>query len=55
MNDTTTIRTTLEYSVMPIQRYEFVCQGCFMVKTINDATRVGARGDRIGGWCGDCA
>lgn len=53
--ETTTIKTQFEYSVMPIQRYEFVCQGCFMVKTINDATRVGARGDRIGGWCGDCA
>ena len=36
MSNTTTVKTVLEFSVMPIQRYEFYCTGCFTVKTVND-------------------
>ena len=34
--NTTTITTALEYATMPIQRYEFTCTWCFLVKTVND-------------------
>lgn len=34
--ETTTLKTVFEYSMMPIQRYEFTCAGCFTVKTIAD-------------------
>ena len=47
--ETTTIKTTLEYSVMPIQRYEFTCTGCFTIKSVND---YGLRGVTL---CNECA
>jgi hypothetical protein len=34
--ESTTIKTTLEYAVMDMQSYEFVCRGCYIVKSIND-------------------
>jgi hypothetical protein len=36
MSESTIVKTVLEYAVMPIQRYEFVCSGCFMVKALAD-------------------
>ena len=36
MESITIAKTAFEYSVMPVQRYEFICTGCFLVKTVND-------------------
>lgn len=36
MSNTTIIRTQLEFAVMDIQRYEFVCSGCFTIKSVAD-------------------
>jgi hypothetical protein len=36
MSESTTIKTVLEYAVMPIQRYEFTCGKCFMIRPLAD-------------------
>lgn len=36
MESTTIVKTAFEFSVMPVQRYEFTCTWCFLVKTVND-------------------
>jgi hypothetical protein len=46
-----TVKTVLEYAVMPVQKYEFECQGCFMVKTIKDYSHY----VRFSPMCKDCA
>jgi len=46
-NLTTTITTVLEYAVMDIQRYEFTCSSCFVIKSRNDHA--------IGSVCKDCS
>ena len=48
MATTFTAKTVLEFAVMPVQKYEFTCSGCFLVKSVMD---YGLRGVTL---CKEC-
>jgi hypothetical protein len=50
MSESTTIRTVLEYAVMPIQRYEFCCSHCGLIASVKDGHLL-SRDTKL---CGDC-
>jgi hypothetical protein len=47
----TTIKTPLEYAVMPIQAYEFSCSHCGLIASYRAMGASIARGTRL---CTDC-
>lgn len=52
--ETTTLKTQLELSTMPIQKYEFTCGICFMVRPIMEHSTYHGGGSGSYDSCTNC-